>query len=164
MCSPRPSNRSCSERCPGQQGHGPPSLASLPVVPPSFFTRPVGCIQMYECGRRVLQVSRGGMLRGAPEMQRLARQRCWVPPGSVSLGTWTSFLHLWACTTRSQGQPRTFRHLAACRKGTLKGLNPVSCFYGKKQGVSFFFFFLSLQISHFSQLKENQFYFVMCLT
>lgn len=94
------------------------------------------------------------------------RQQCRVPPGSRLLGVWTSFLHLWARTTCPRANQGTFRHLAAHRKGTLKGLNPVSTASMEKNRVflSFFFFFSPCKISHFSQLKENQFYFVMCLT
>ena len=139
-------------------------MASLPVHPLLLFTCPVGCIQMYECGRRVLRCQ-GRMSRGAPEMQRADPP---AMPGSPRLPSpWRVDQLSPSLGTHHmpQGQPRHIPTPRSPQEGNSeRSESCFHCFCGKKQGVSFFFFFSPCKISHFSQLKENQFYFVMCLT
>lgn len=150
-------------RMPGTAGGMAPSLAPLPVRPHCSSLRPVGCIQMYECGRRVLRCQGVDAERSPRRCRGLTRQRC-CSPWLRLLGAWTSFLHLWACTTRSRANQGTFRHLESLQEGNSeRSESCFHCFYGKT-GVSFFFFSSLQNITFFSQLKENQFYFVMCLT
>lgn len=123
---------------------------------------------------RCLSVT-GALLLGTEdvEMVRGALRRCsrgcrgadWPtmvdsPHHSCLLRVYTDGLHLWAQTMCARANQGTFRHLAACRKGVLRGFSFVSTASMEKNRFVFF----SCQISHFSQLKENQFYFVMCLT
>ena len=117
-------------------------MASLPVHPLLLFTCPVGCIQMYECGRRVLRCQ-GRMSRGAPEMQRADPP---AMPGSPRLPSpWRVDQLSPSLGTHHmpQGQPRHIPTPRSPQEGNSeRSESCFHCFCGKKQGVSFFFFSL----------------------
>lgn len=121
-------------------------MASLPVHPLLLFTCSVGCIQMNECGRRVLRCQ-GRMSRGAPEMQRADPP---AMPGSPRLPSpWRVDQLSPSLGTHHmpQGQPRHIPTPRSPQEGNSeRSESCFHCFYGKKQSVSFFFFFFfSLQ-------------------
>ena len=150
MCQPQASNRGCSEDARDSREHGAPPWPLCQFIP--YSSSPAQwaasrCMNVAgECsGVRAECQEEPRRCRGQ------TRQQCRVPPGSRLLGVWTSFLHLWARTTCPRANQGTFRHLAAHRKGTLKGLNPVSTASMEKNRVflSFFFFFSLQNITFF---------------
>lgn len=124
-------------------------MASLPVHPLLLFTRSVGCIQMNECGRRVLRCQ-GRMSRGAPEMQRADPP---AMPGSPRLPSpWRVDQLSPSLGTHHmpQGQPRHIPTPRSPQEGNSeRSESCFHCFYGKKQSVSFFFFFSLQNITFF---------------
>lgn len=124
-------------------------MASLPVHPLLLFTCSVGCIQMNECGRRVLRCQ-GRMSRGAPEMQRADPP---AMPGSPRLPSpWRVDQLSPSLGTHHmpQGQPRHIPTPRSPQEGNSeRSESCFHCFYGKKQSVSFFFFFSLQNITFF---------------
>ena len=152
-------------RMPGTAGGMVPSLASLPVHPLLLFAHPAGRIQMYECGRECSGV-RVECQEEPLRCRGLTCQRCRVPPWLPSPWRVDQLSPSLGMHHTLQGQPRHIPTPRSPQEGNSeRSESCFHCFYGKKQGVSSSsFFFFPCKISHFSQLKENQFYFVMCLT
>lgn len=145
MCQPQASNRSCSEDARDSRGHGPPPWPLCQSVPHCSSPAQWAASRCMNAAGECSGV-RAGCREEPRRCRGLTRQRCWVPPWLPSPWRVDQLSPSLGMHHTLQGQPRHIPTPRSLQEGNSeRSESCFHCFYGKKQGVSFFFFFSSLQ-------------------